>query len=59
LARHSDALGDDYFEVLKQSSWLESKKIEGGTASASVERQMDLARTTLRAVEKRVREERS
>jgi argininosuccinate lyase len=59
LARHSDALGDDYFEVLKQSSWLESKKIEGGTGSASLERQMDLARTTLRAVEKRVREERS
>jgi argininosuccinate lyase len=59
LARHSDALGDDYFEVLKQSSWLESKKIEGGTGSASLERQMDLARTTLRAVERRVREERS
>jgi argininosuccinate lyase len=58
LARHSDALGDDYFEVLRQSSWLESKRIEGGTSSASLERQLEHARVTLEAVEARVSEER-
>jgi argininosuccinate lyase len=58
LARHSDALGDEYYEVLERSSWLESKRVEGGTASESLERQIEQARETLAAVEQRVREER-
>ncbi|HKG35194.1 MAG TPA: argininosuccinate lyase [Solirubrobacterales bacterium] len=59
LRRHSDALDDEYFEVLRQHSWLESKAIEGGTASASLGRQIEHARETLAAVEQRVRDERS
>jgi argininosuccinate lyase len=59
LARHSDALDDSYYEVLRRSSWLESKRIEGGTAQASLEQQLELARTTLEAVDARVSEERA
>jgi argininosuccinate lyase len=59
LARHSDALDDSYYEVLQRSSWLESKRIEGGTSTPSIERQLAHARETLEAVEERVSEERS
>ena len=59
LARHSDALDEEYYEVLGRDGWLESKRIEGGTASASLGRQLDHARETLAAVEQRVREERA
>ena len=34
--------------LLRRDSWLESKRIEGGTGSASLDRQIDLARETLR-----------
>ena len=50
LAERSDELDDEYYEVLKQSSWLESKKIEGGTSSASLKVQIDLARSRLESV---------
>ena len=59
LRKHSDKLDDSYYEVLRRSSWLESKLIEGGTALASLDRQIALARETLGAVETRVSEERS
>jgi len=59
LRKHSDKLDDSYYEVLRRSSWLESKLIEGGTAQASLDRQIALARETLGAVETRVSEERS
>jgi argininosuccinate lyase len=59
LRKHSDKLDDSYYEVLRRSSWLESKRIEGGTALASLDRQIALARETLGAVETRVSEERS
>ena len=59
LARHTDALDDSYYEVLRRSSWLESKRIEGGTSQPSIERQLELARATLNAVSERVSEERS
>jgi argininosuccinate lyase len=59
LARHSDALDDSYYEVLQRSSWLESKRIEGGTSTPSIARQIAHARQTLEAVEERVSEERS
>ena len=58
LAKHSDRLDDDYYEVLRRSSWLESKRIEGGTASSALDRQLALARRTLGAVDERVSEER-
>jgi argininosuccinate lyase len=52
LAEHSELLAAhaaEYQEVLKQSSWLESKISEGGTATVRVKEQIQLARTTLDA----------
>ncbi|MTD43347.1 argininosuccinate lyase [Conexibacter sp. W3-3-2] len=40
-------LGDDAAAVFEQSSWLESKVSEGGTALARVREQLDLARAQL------------
>jgi argininosuccinate lyase len=47
LAEQSEILDDEYYEVLGQSSWLESKVSEGGTSSASLARQIALAAATL------------
>jgi argininosuccinate lyase len=41
------ALGDEAAAVLSQSSWLESKVSEGGTALARVREQLERARTLL------------
>jgi argininosuccinate lyase len=41
------AHGEQYREVLSQSSWLESKISEGGTSLKRVEQQLALARTVL------------
>jgi argininosuccinate lyase len=52
LSAHSDTLGANQAElqrVLAESSWLESKISEGGTALARVREQLDLARTVLDA----------
>ncbi len=59
LQQHSEHFDELYYEVLKQSSWLESKRIEGGTGSEQLTRQIDAARETLEAVRTRVLEERS
>jgi argininosuccinate lyase len=40
-------LGDEAAEVLRQSSWLESKVSEGGTALARVREQLEQARALL------------
>jgi argininosuccinate lyase len=47
LARHSDALDDEYYAVLAQHSWLESKVSEGGTALDRVREQLAHARAEL------------
>jgi argininosuccinate lyase len=57
LRERSSELDDSYYEVLERISWLESKRIEGGTGSAPMSRQLDLARETLDAVRARVAEE--
>jgi hypothetical protein len=44
--------------VLQRSSWLESKKIAGGTGSVPLAAQLGEARETLAAVNARVLEER-
>jgi argininosuccinate lyase len=44
LARFSDVLDDEYYEVLANGSWLESKVSEGGTSSARVREQLERAR---------------
>jgi argininosuccinate lyase len=59
LAERSEHLDDSFYEVLKRESWLESKRIEGGTGSAAVAAQLEHARETLTAVKARVEEERS
>ncbi len=59
LARHSELLDETYYELLRRESWLESKRIEGGTSSESLKRQFRLARKTLEAVRARVLDERS
>ncbi len=58
LHERSEHLDDSYYEVLERSSWLESKRIEGGTASAALNAQIGLAAETLAAVKSRVLEER-
>ena len=59
IRKRSELLDDSYFEVLKQDNWLESKTIEGGTASSALQRQIAFAHETLAAVSARVAKERS
>jgi argininosuccinate lyase len=59
LRGRSEHLDDSYYEVLRRGSWLESKKIAGGTGSVPLAAQLDEARETLAAVTARVLEERS
>jgi argininosuccinate lyase len=47
LARHSEALDDEFYAVLAQRSWLESKVSEGGTALDRVREQLAHARAEL------------
>jgi argininosuccinate lyase len=44
LATHSELLDDEYYEVLRERSWLESKVSAGGTASARLAEQLERAR---------------
>ena len=50
LRSHSELLGDEYFEVLAEGAWLESKRSAGGTSSARVLEQLDAAARTLDAL---------
>jgi argininosuccinate lyase len=52
LAQFSEALDDEYYTVLAEGSWLESKVSEGGTSSARVRDQLQCAREVLEDVEK-------
>jgi argininosuccinate lyase len=59
LRQRSEHLDDSFYAVLRRESWLESKRIEGGTGSQALSEQIALARETLAAVSARVAEERS
>ena len=59
LRERSEHLGEAFYEVLRRESWLESKRIEGGTGSEALTGQIELAHETLAAVRARVLEERS
>jgi argininosuccinate lyase len=59
LRARSEHLDDSFYEVLQRSSWLESKRIVGGTGSEVLARQIEEAQETLAAVRARVDEERS
>ena len=58
LRKRSEHLDGDFYAVLRRESWLESKRIEGGTGSAPLAKQIEEARETLAAVQERVVEER-
>ena len=58
LRAASEHLDASYYEVLQRGSWLESKRIEGGTSSESLARQIEQAGETLAAVRARAQEER-
>jgi len=47
LAEHADVLDDEFYSVLSQGSWLESKESEGGTSLARVREQLAHARAAL------------
>jgi argininosuccinate lyase len=47
LARHSEALDEEFYDVLSQHAWLESKVSEGGTALNRVREQLAHARAEL------------
>ena len=47
LAAESELLDEEYYAVLAESSWLESKVSEGGTALARVREQLAAARAAL------------
>ncbi|MEA2298921.1 MAG: argininosuccinate lyase [Solirubrobacteraceae bacterium] len=49
LAEQSELLDEEYYAVLAESSWLESKVSEGGTALVRVREQLEAARTALAA----------
>ena len=59
LRRRSEHLDGSFYDVLRRESWLESKRIEGGTGSAPLAEQIGHARETLGAVNARVLDERS
>jgi argininosuccinate lyase len=50
LAAHSELLDDEYYEVLRERGWLESKVSVGGTASARTAEQLERAREAAAAV---------
>jgi argininosuccinate lyase len=58
LSKRSEHLDESYYEVLERGSWLESKRIAGGTGSVPLAVQLDEARETLRVVRVRAEEER-
>ncbi|HEX8690110.1 MAG TPA: argininosuccinate lyase [Solirubrobacterales bacterium] len=59
LRQRSEHLDDSFYAVLRRESWLESKRIEGGTGSQALSEQIGLARETLAAVTARVAEVRT
>ncbi len=58
LRQRSEHLDESYYEVLERGSWLESKRIAGGTGSVPLAVQLEEARETLAVVRARAEEER-
>jgi len=50
IAARSEVLGDEYYEVLRRGSWLESKVIAGGTGSEPLALQIGQAHEALATV---------
>jgi len=51
LAKHSELLDDEYYEVLDSARLLESKRAEGGTSPERLAEQLEAARSALAVVE--------
>ncbi len=47
LAQHSELLDAEYYEVLGEGSWLDSKVSRGGTSAAAVAEQLEAAEASL------------
>ncbi len=47
LAEHSPLLDDEFYAVLRDGAWLETKVSEGGTSLARVREQLELARAAI------------
>ncbi len=47
LARSAPQLGDEFYALLRERSWLDSKRSEGGTSLARVREQLEQARAEL------------
>jgi argininosuccinate lyase len=47
LAQHSPLLDEEYYAVLRESAWLETKVSEGGTSLARVREQLERARAAV------------
>ncbi|MBA2522136.1 MAG: argininosuccinate lyase [Solirubrobacterales bacterium] len=50
LASFSPLLDDDYYEVLEEGSWLDSKLSRGGTSAQAVAEQLEIAAASLRSL---------
>jgi argininosuccinate lyase len=50
IAARSEVLGDEYYEVLRRDSWLERKRVAGGTGSEPLAAQIEQAREALAGV---------
>ena len=50
VAGHSELLGDDYYELLRNEGWIESKISSGGTASTALAAQLAAAGSELTAL---------
>jgi argininosuccinate lyase len=50
LGEHAELLGDEYYEVLAEGSWLDSKLSAGGTAAARLDEQLAAAREALATI---------
>jgi argininosuccinate lyase len=50
IGSFSELLDEEYYEVLAEGSWLDSKLSRGGTSASAVERQLGLARESLGAI---------
>ncbi len=51
LAGHSELLDDEYYEVLGQGAWLDSKLSTGGTSAARLSDQLEAARRVVEGLE--------
>jgi argininosuccinate lyase len=47
LAAHSELLDDEYYEVLREGAWLDSKLSTGGTGAPRLDEQLERARRTV------------